>query len=127
MAAGGKAPISVKNRLLKFGAFLLFWAVVIVIRLAILQVLHYGEWVQRAQRQQQRTVEVSPQRGIIYDRNGQELAMTVQVDSVFAVPSEIPDQKTTATMLATVTGDDPDSVLERIQSQRNFAWVARKV
>ena len=46
-----------------------------------LQVLHYGEWVQRAQRQQQRTVEISPQRGIIYDRNGQELAMTVQVDS----------------------------------------------
>jgi cell division protein FtsI (penicillin-binding protein 3) len=127
MAAGGKAPINVKSRLLKFGIFLFVWALLIVGRLLILQVLHYGQWVQRAQRQQQRTVEVSPQRGIIYDRNGQELAMTVQVDSVFAVPSEIPDQKTTATMLATLTGDDPDSVLERIQSQRNFAWIARKV
>ncbi len=89
--------------------------------------LHYGEWVQRAQRQQQRTVEISPQRGIIYDRNGQELAMTVQVDSVFAVPSEIPDQKNTATLLANLIGDDPDSVLERMQSQKNFAWIARKV
>jgi cell division protein FtsI (penicillin-binding protein 3) len=127
MAVGGRAPINVKSRLLKFGVFLFVWAVVIVARLVMLQVVHYGEWVQRAQRQQQRTVEISPQRGIIFDRNGQELAMTVQVDSVFAVPSEIPDQKTTATLLATVTGDDPDSVLERIQSQRNFAWVARKV
>ena len=127
MAAGGRAPINVKSRLLKLGIFLLVWAVVIVARLAMLQIVHYGEWVQRAQRQQQRTVEISPQRGIIYDRNGQELAMTVQVDSVFAVPSEIPDQKTTATLLATVIGDDPNSVLERIQAQRNFAWVARKV
>ena len=127
MAAGGKAPINVKSRLLKFGVFLFIWAVIIVARLMILQVLHYGEWVQRAQRQQQRTVEVSPQRGIIYDRNGQELAMTVQVDSVFAVPSEIHDQKTTAELLGTVIGEDPDSVLERMQSQKNFAWVARKV
>jgi cell division protein FtsI (penicillin-binding protein 3) len=127
MANGGKAPINVKSRLIKFGIFLFVWSLLIVGRLTWLQVLHYGEWMQRAQRQQQRTVEISPQRGIIYDRNGQELAMTVQVDSVFAVPSEIPDQRNTATILATLIGEDPDSVLERIQSQRNFAWVARKV
>ncbi len=127
MAAGGRAPIDAKARLLKFGAFLFFWAVLIVGRLGYLQVLHYGEWVHRAQRQQQRTVEISPQRGIIYDRNGQELAMTVQVDSVFAVPSEVPDQRTTATLLAKLVGEDPDSLLERMQSQKNFAWIARKV
>jgi cell division protein FtsI (penicillin-binding protein 3) len=101
--------------------------VIIVVRLVVLQVVHYGVWLQRAQRQQQRTEAISPQRGVIYDRNGQELAMTVQVDSVFAVPSEIPDQKTTATLLATLIGEDPDSVLTRMQAQRNFAWVARKV
>jgi cell division protein FtsI (penicillin-binding protein 3) len=127
MAAGGKAPINLKSRLLKFGVFLFVWAIIIVARLIILQVMHYGEWVQRAQRQQQRTVEISPQRGIIYDRNGQELAMTVQVDSVFAVPSEIHDQKNTAELLGKLIGEDPDSVLERMESQKNFAWVARKV
>jgi cell division protein FtsI (penicillin-binding protein 3) len=127
MAAGGKAPINVKSRLLGFGVFLVVWALLIVVRLIFVQVLHYGEWEQRAQRQQQRTVEISPQRGIIYDRNGQELAMTVDVDSVFAVPSEIPDQQNTATLLAKVIGEDPDNVLERMQAQKNFAWVARKV
>jgi len=30
-------------------------------------------------------------RGIIYDRQGRELAMSIQVDSAFAVPTEIPD------------------------------------
>jgi cell division protein FtsI (penicillin-binding protein 3) len=127
MAAGGRAPINVKSRLFAFGAILFVWALLIVVRLVFLQVLHYGEWLQRAQRQQQRSVEISPQRGIIYDRNGQELAMTVQVDSVFAVPGEIPDQRNTATLLAKVIGEDPESVLERIQAQKNFAWVARKV
>jgi cell division protein FtsI (penicillin-binding protein 3) len=112
---------------LKFGVFLFVWALLIAGRLTMLQVLQYREWVQRAERQQQRTVEISPQRGIIYDRNGQELAMTVQVDSVFAVPSEIPDQKTTASLLAGVIGEDPDSVLAHMQAQRNFAWIARKV
>jgi cell division protein FtsI (penicillin-binding protein 3) len=127
MAKGAKPPIDVKSRLLRFGAFLCVWALIIVVRLAIVQVLHYREWVQRAERQQQRTVEISPQRGVIYDRNGQELAMTVQVDSIFAVPSEIPDQKTTATLLAGVTGEDADTLLEHMQSQKNFAWIARKV
>ena len=127
MATGAKSPMDVKSRLFRFGAFLFVWALIIVFRLTILQVLHYREWVQRADRQQQRTVEISPQRGIIYDRNGQELAMTVQVDSIFAVPSEIPDQKTTATLLAGVTGEDADSLLEHMQSQKNFAWIARKV
>jgi cell division protein FtsI (penicillin-binding protein 3) len=37
--------------------------------------------VERAQKQQQRTFEVAPRRGILYDRNMRELAMTVQVDS----------------------------------------------
>jgi cell division protein FtsI (penicillin-binding protein 3) len=127
MATGAKPPMDVKSRLFRFGAFLFVWALIIVVRLTILQVVHYREWVQRADRQQQRTVEISPQRGIIFDRNGQELAMTVQVDSVFAVPSEIPDQKTTATLLAGVTGDDADSLLEHMQAQKNFAWIARKV
>ena len=46
---------------------------------------------QRAQRQQQRTTEVAAKRGVIYDRAGRELAMSISVDSVFAVPADIPD------------------------------------
>src|SRR6266498_1188609 len=128
MAAGARPPSDIKSRLIKFAGFLFIWALLIVARLTYLQVLQYREWVQRAERQQQRTVEISPQRGIIYDRNGQELAMTVQVDSIFAVPSEVHEenQKTTAALLAGVTGADATGVLERMQSQRNFAWVARK-
>ncbi|MDR3763636.1 MAG: penicillin-binding protein [Acidobacteriota bacterium] len=125
--AGGKAPINVKSRLLKFGLFLFAWALILCGRLIQLQIVQHGVWTQRALRQQQRTVDISPQRGVIYDRNGQELAMTVQVDSVFAVPSEIPDPANTVAMLASILDEEPQAMLARIQAQKNFAWVARKV
>ena len=47
------------------------------------------DFVERAAKQQQRTFEVAPRRGVLYDRNLRELAMTVLVDSVYAVPSEL--------------------------------------
>ena len=53
--------------------------------------------------------------------------MSVPVDSVFAVPSEIPDQENTAAILAKVTGADPQDLLAKLKAGHNFAWVARKV
>ncbi|HKD92347.1 MAG TPA: hypothetical protein VKB56_10595, partial [Terriglobales bacterium] len=84
------------KRLYWLGVLLLAWALLIVLRLFHLQVLRYGQFHELALKQQQRTFEISPQRGDIYDRNGHGLAMSVNVDSVFAVPSEIPDQQATA-------------------------------
>ena len=61
-------------------------------RLVWLQVVRHADFVERAARQQQRTFEVAPRRGMLYDRNLHELAMTVLADSVYAVPSEIAEQ-----------------------------------
>src|SRR3954453_23050566 len=83
--------------------------------------------MQRASRQQQRSIEVSPRRGVIYDRNGHELAMTVAVDSIFAVPSEIPAQANAAALLARILKTEPQQVLAHFKSSRAFSWIARKV
>jgi cell division protein FtsI (penicillin-binding protein 3) len=125
--ANAPSSNSAKTRLLIFGGIMFGWMLLIGIRLVYLQIYRYGDFVKQAARQQQRTVEVSPRRGVVYDRNGQELAMSVPVDSVFAVPSEIPDQETTASILAKVTGADPQDLLAKIKAGRNFAWIARKV
>ena len=73
--------------------FLPLWAVLIGGRLVWLQVFRHHEFVERAAQQQQRSFEVAPRRGVLYDRNLHELAMTVLVDSVYAVPSEIGDAR----------------------------------
>jgi cell division protein FtsI (penicillin-binding protein 3) len=125
--ASSTAANGAKPRLYIFTILLCLWAVAICGRLIYLQVIQYGDFVQRAARQQQRTIDVSARRGIIYDRNGQELAMSVMVDSVFAVPSEVPDQGMTASILGRVLKTDSNEILARIKSQRNFAWIARKI
>ncbi len=116
-----------KSRLYLLGAVLFFWSGLICLRLVQLQIVRYGDWLQRAQRQQQRSIPVTPRRGIIYDRNGHELAMSISVDSIFAVPSEIPDPENTAQLLGRVLHADPHEIVSRLKSSHSFAWVARKV
>src|SRR6478609_3523 len=107
--------------------FLLFWFIVICGRLVWLQIINYGDYTQRAARQQQRSIEVSPVRGNIYDRRGNELAMTVNVDSVFAVPSEVPDVHSTSQVLARVLKADSSEIEGHMRGSRAFAWIARKI
>ncbi len=112
------------------------WATLITGRLVWLQVIRHTEWAERAERQQERTFLVAPRRGILYDRNLHELAMTVTADSVYAVPSEIGAdiyKRQTAEALARVVHTDPEDrftaeqqILARLRDSRNFAWVARK-
>ena len=79
------APIR-RVRFAYVALFFCVWTGLIALRLAWLQVVRHWDFVHRAAMQQQRTFEVAPRRGVLYDRNLRELAMTVLVDSVYAVP-----------------------------------------
>ena len=81
---------STSFRLYLLAGLFVLWCCGICARLVYLQIFRYGTFEQRAQRQRQRSEEVSPRRGIIYDRFGNELAMSINVDSIFAVPTEMP-------------------------------------
>jgi len=115
--------------------FFCAWVALIAGRLSWLQIVRHAEWVDKAERQQQRTFAVAPRRGVLYDRNLRELAMTVLVDSIYAVPSELGENRGEAAgMLAQVVHQDAgDSftsgpqMLARFNASKNFAWVARRV
>jgi len=117
---------STNKRLYLLGAVLVLWAGAICLRLVYLQIFRYGDFEQRAQHQQQRTTEVAAKRGVIYDRAGRELAMSVAVDSVFAVPAEMPDLAGTISLVARITKADPRELLAKCKAARTFCWVARK-
>ena len=107
------------------GVFVL-WCSAISVRLVYLQIFRYGNFEHRAQHQQQRTEEVSARRGIIYDRQGRELAMSINVDSVFAVPAEMPKPASTISLIARITKQDPRELLAKCEAAKNFCWLARK-
>src|SRR5262249_26041445 len=67
------------------------------------------------------------QRGIIYDRNYRELAMSVQVDSVFAAPGEIPQRENTISLLARVLNMDVGVLRQRMRAAKQFCWIKRKI
>jgi cell division protein FtsI/penicillin-binding protein 2 len=113
-------------RLYALSGLLCLWLLAICLRLVYLQIFCYGDFQQRAQRQQQRSFDLSPKRGVIYDRAGRELAMSIQVDSVFAVPTEIPDLPNTISLITRITKDDPRVVLADCRAHKTFCWVARK-
>src|SRR5260370_2013059 len=105
----------------------LLWTTGVVGRLSYLQLIKHGEYLARAQRQQQRTIEITPKRGIIYDRNMRALAMSVPVKSAFAVPAEIADESLAARLLSGVLGVPPDLLETRTASSPSFVWTSRKL
>jgi len=123
-ASARKTPT---RRLYILAALLSLWILAVCFRLVRLQIVKYGFFVQLAHRQQNRTIPVEPRRGNIYDRFGRPLAMSINVDSVFAVPSEVHDRETTAAVLGKVLNIDPVVITARLESSRNFAYIARKI
>jgi cell division protein FtsI (penicillin-binding protein 3) len=114
-------------RLLIIAGVAFLWMGAVFGRLTYLQLFRHSEYLSRALRQQQRTFEITPERGAIYDRNGRPLAMSIPVDSAFAVPSEIADENLAARLLSGVINKPQEEVEARLESSRSFAWIARKL
>jgi cell division protein FtsI (penicillin-binding protein 3) len=114
------------SRLYLLGGMLLFWCAAICGRLVYLQIFCYGSFAKQAEHQQQREIPLSAKRGVIYDRAGHELAMSVLVDSAFAVPTEVKDLPTAVSLITRITGEDHNVVLADCRNHKTFCWVARK-
>ena len=127
------APIPRKRFFLLIAIFFV-WVALIVTRLVWLQVLQHASYAERALHQQQRTFTVAPRRGVLYDRDLQQLAMTVQASSIYAIPSQIEDKQDATQQLSdalqssTVNMDvSRAAIAARLDSAKSFIWIARKV
>jgi cell division protein FtsI/penicillin-binding protein 2 len=103
------------------------WSGAVAGRLGYLAILRHQEYRQMAARQQQRAIQISPERGTIYDRNGRELAVSLPVQSCFAVPPEIGDPGLAARLLSPILGIPVKDLRERLRSKHRFMWVARRL
>ena len=81
----------------------------------------------KSERQYTSTVYSQPRRGIIYDRNGREIAADIEVDSVFANPWEIKNKKEAAKALAEALELPYDQIIKKIKNEKNFVWIKRQV
>ena len=114
-----RGPLAVAALVLWFGAVggRLYW----------LQVERHDHYAKKAAQQHQRVLDLEPPRGTIYDARGRVLAVSVDVESVFADPQEVKDPATTARRLAAVLHLDARELARRLVSERDFVFVARKL
>jgi cell division protein FtsI (penicillin-binding protein 3) len=118
---------SPRSRIFLVACFASLWMGAALVRLAYLQLFCYSDFLSRAEHQQRLVVEVSPRRADILDRNDKPLAMSVPVDTCFAVPSEIADPDMVSHLLSGILGESADDILARLDSSRTYARIARKL
>jgi len=122
---------TIRQRALIAGGLLALWTVAIESRLLYLQVARHADLVARADRQQKRTIDAPAKRGEIRDRNNRVLAFSVDVDTIYAVPSDIADPKQAARELCRALDDcspaDRVELEEKLGRKSQFTYVQRFV
>ncbi len=118
-----------RPRVRRYVAVIAFMAgfAVVLFQLVNLHVLQAAKLSLKADRQHRKVVHVEGARGTIVDRNGKVLAMNVEVPSVFGMPTLLDDPAKLARDLATVLHVRPGDIKKKLQSDRRFVWIARKL
>lgn len=115
-------------RVLVLGLVTSVWVLAVGGRLFYLTVSMRDTLQERAELQHQHTLKLDPRRGTIRDRNGSELATSVEVESVYAVPKAFSDDAgaRAADVLATCLSLTPERIASRLEGDKSFVWLERK-
>jgi len=112
-------------------AFLLAVSIILfalIIRDGYIQLVWGKELHEKAMEQWTRSLDVYPQRGIIYDRNKVVMAQSASADSIAIRPNQISDPKSTAEKLAEILNMDADELYEKITDKtKSEVWIKRQL
>jgi cell division protein FtsI (penicillin-binding protein 3) len=129
-------PQAATARHLLIALFFVAWMGAIVWRLADVQVTRRAQFIASAESQHRRTGALEPLRGTIVDRHGQELAATVDPDSVVAdlykikfkdAERERAEKTRIADLLAPLLGEDKGAILDKLNGHRKLPVLKARV
>jgi cell division protein FtsI (penicillin-binding protein 3) len=112
------------RRIYLFAFVALVWLLAVVVRMGDMQIRQGSRFTAKALRQQEGTIEVGASRGVIYDRFGEELALSTPVDSIGVFPDKVQDPAFTSTMLRQVLDIDRGDLDRKLRGSE-FDWVKR--
>ncbi len=123
----GKSINWFKIRIIFLSCLLGFCFVLILGRMFQLQVLKKEQLYKLAAQQQHAHVPLVPKRGTIYDSRGNELAVSIEVDSVYADARKVVEVEKTAKELSSILQIDRGELKQKLKSHRSFEWIQRKI
>lgn len=123
-----RASSQFQLRLVSLALVTSLWVLAIGGRLFYLTVSMRDTLQERAELQHQHTLKLDPRRGTIRDRNGRELATSVEVESVYAVPKAFSGTttETAADKLASCLSLSRSRIASRLAGDKSFVWLERK-
>lgn len=80
-----------------------------------------------AEHQHELHLEIPAPRGDVVDAHGRPLAVSTDVDSIWANPHDVRDVAGTAEKLATMLGTDEQTLEVKLAGDHKFVWLARHV
>ncbi|KHF26263.1 peptidoglycan D,D-transpeptidase FtsI family protein [Solemya velum gill symbiont] len=121
-------PVPAYDMRRRFMLFVIFLVASVLVAGAWYQQVSRTDFLQKhGDRQNLRKVPVSAERGRIFDRNGEVLAVSTPVDSIWADPSCIKQDSQTVRTLASALKQDPDALRQRLAlySNKRFVYLKR--
>ena len=118
---------ALRSRTLIFAAFVACAFLGILVRIGYLQVFKHEEYSRLAEAQRAKTVPLRPKRGPILDRAGLVLAESAAAESLFGLPTRMTDSARVATELAPILGEPASDIARRLDPDKRFVWVKRKL
>jgi len=116
-----------KVRLASALLFFIIAFLALLFRAFQLQILSGEKLKNMAQRQHTAIVQLQAERGMIYDRNGEKLAVSVLADSVYADPTRVADPAKASKQIAGILNLDRQAVMKKIAESKSFCWLSRRI
>jgi cell division protein FtsI (penicillin-binding protein 3) len=116
----------IKLRVFLVGSVFIVLFMVVGAKAFYLQVYHSPWLSQKASSQYEKFLKSSGKRGTVYDRNLREMAVTVDVASIAARPSEIKNLQSTSKALARALKTDYRKINQILKSKSPFVWIKRQ-
>jgi len=115
------------NNIRVIGLLFIVFFFIIGFRGYSLQVLSADKLSKIIKKQTERNIELLPKRGTIYDRNGSELSVSIDVESLFARPHLIENKGLAAIKISRILGVSHKTILKKFKKNKGFVWIKRQI
>ena len=122
-AQNSRAILWIRLRVLLVTAGLLFGFILLIARSFQIQFFQWQGWASVANKQVRRNLLFEPRRGDIYDRNGQELAVSIEMESLAGNPRAIENLKATSRKLSKIIQIRASTIEKKLRQKRAFVWL----
>ncbi|HWR59669.1 MAG TPA: penicillin-binding protein 2 [Thermodesulfovibrionales bacterium] len=115
------------KRAIVLNTIICFAFLVVALRLADIMILDHNRLNTKARMQQLKGEDVRVRRGMIFDRNGREMAVNLERESLYGDPAGVSAPGKSADTLSAVTGKPSKAILAKLSSEGHFVWLQRKL